>query len=72
MQGKCTQLVTFLLVAVLVTFDVEPELVRSLLVREAVFPFLTVHSHHTDHEQDNLKHESGRTAITICGHCSSQ
>jgi hypothetical protein len=26
-----------------------------------------VHSHHTDHEQDNLKHESGRIAIIIWG-----
>jgi hypothetical protein len=60
MQGNCTEFVTFLFVAVLVTFDVEPELIRSLLVREAVFTFLTAHSYHTDHEQDNLKHKSGR------------
>ena len=47
---------TFLLVAVLVAFDVESKFVRSLLVRKAVAVFLSVHCQQTDQQQGHLKH----------------
>ena len=49
-------LLTFLLVSMLITFDVESEFVRSLLVREAIAALLAVHCHQTDHQQGHLKY----------------
>lgn len=51
-------LLTFFLVSMLITFDIESEFVRSLLVCEAIAALLAIHCHQTDHQQDHLKHAS--------------
>jgi hypothetical protein len=48
-------LLTFLLVSMLITFDIESEFVGSVLIRESVAALLTAHSHQTDNQQGQLK-----------------